>query len=257
MQSFCATPSYYINVASRSFKMPSMHYHASYELYYLAAGSREYFVEDKLFSVAVGDFVLIPPKTLHRTGGEYAERILVNFTQEFLESVYTPQMAKQLTQCFCHMKITPDTARQGTCVELLKKLAANPPDSEAALLLGLLLLELSKCTTQEIEEDTVSAIVSYINKNYSTIFGIDQIVEAFFISKYHLCHIFKNAMKMTVIDYLNQIKIKNACQMLCFTQRDMGKIAQMCGYHSAAYFSSVFKKIMGMTPSRYREEYGQ
>lgn len=257
MQSFCATPNYYINIASRSFKMPSMHYHASYELYYLASGSREYFVEDKLFSVAVGDFVLIPPKTLHRTGGEYAERILVNFTQEFLESVYTPQMAKQLTQCFCHMKITPDATRHGTCVELLKKLSAEPPDNEAALLLGLLLLELSKCTTQELEEDNISAIVSYINKNYSTIFGIDQIVEEFFISKYHLCHIFKDAMKMTVIDYLNQIKIKNACQMLCFTQRDMGKIAQMCGYHSAAYFSSVFKKIMGMTPSQYREEYGQ
>ena len=67
MQSFMATADHIIETTSGNHKMPSMHYHASYELYYLEMGSREYFVEDKLFSVAAGNFVLIAQGKLHRT----------------------------------------------------------------------------------------------------------------------------------------------------------------------------------------------
>ena len=65
MNSYCTTAQYSIETVSRNFKMPSMHYHDAYELYYLEAGSRDYFVEDKLFSVSAGEFVLIPPGKMH------------------------------------------------------------------------------------------------------------------------------------------------------------------------------------------------
>ena len=55
MRGYAKTPDHMIHICSSSGKMPSMHYHDSYELYYLAMGSREYFIEDKLFSVAAGD----------------------------------------------------------------------------------------------------------------------------------------------------------------------------------------------------------
>ena len=67
MGNFSTTPDYMLNCDSGSIKMPSMHYHASYELYYLQTGNRDYFIEDKLFPVSAGDFVLIPPGKLHRT----------------------------------------------------------------------------------------------------------------------------------------------------------------------------------------------
>lgn len=254
MFSFCATPEYMIDIASGNTKMPSMHYHASYELYYLEAGSREYFVDDKLFSVCAGDFVLIPPGKLHRTGGEYGKRILVGFTTQFLERVYTPETARRLTKCFDHLKVTPSQNQQRNCIELLKKLTVCNDETESALLLGLMLMELEKCSEEVIEEDCISAIVAYINQNYGDISTISQIADHFYISKFHLCRIFKNAMKVTVIEYLNQIRIKNACQILGFSRKGNEEIAELCGFHSVAYFSSVFKKITGKTPSEYRKE---
>ena len=69
MAFFEDTPDHFVSTVARQFSMPAMHYHNSYELYYLEAGSREYFVEDKFFSVSAGDFVLIAPNKFHRTGG--------------------------------------------------------------------------------------------------------------------------------------------------------------------------------------------
>ena len=254
MSSFCTTPDYMINIDSGNQKMPSMHYHASYELYYLRAGNRDYFIEDKLFPVTAGDFVLIPAGKLHRTGGEYGERILVGFKTEFLRRVYTQETVDRLVNCFIHWKRTPSPGQQKACTDLLKKLLESEDDTQSALLLGMLLLELDTYHNQDIQEDAISPIVTYINKQYSTITSLDDIATQFYISKHHLCRIFKNAMKITVIDYLNQIRIKNACQMLLFTTKNIGEISEACGFHSTAYFSRVFKELTEKSPSEYRKD---
>ena len=172
MQSFMATADHIIETTSGNHKMPSMHYHASYELYYLEMGSREYFVEDKLFSVAAGNFVLIAPGKLHRTGGAYCVRTLINFSREFLCRFFTPETVEQLLECFAHLKIVPSERQQGSCKQLLKRMAACSDDGEFALNLGLLLKELSHCGSEEIENDYVSTIVEYINRNFAEITAI-------------------------------------------------------------------------------------
>ena len=253
MQSFLATADHIIETTTITKKMPSMHYHTSYELYYLEMGSREYFVEDKLFSVAAGEFVLIAPGKLHRTGGEQCVRTLINFTKEFLCRYLNPDMVERMLLCFEHAKLVPTERQQGSCKQLLRRVAASANEEEFALSLGLLLLALGRCGSEEIENDYVSTVVEYINHNFAQITSIGQIAEAFFVSKYHLCRVFKNAMKVTIIEYLNQVKIKNARQLLEFSERDVGDIAEACGFNSVAYFSNVFKKITGMAPSEYRK----
>lgn len=253
MNSYCTTAQYSIETVSRNFKMPSMHYHDAYELYYLEAGSRDYFVEDKLFSVSAGEFVLIPPGKLHRTGGAHCVRTLVQFTRDFLEKTFTVQAAQQLTVCFCHVKIQPGTYQQ-RCQALLKQLEETVGETEFALVLGCLLQTLAKCGDQEIQYDQASAIVTYINQKYAAIENIDQIASEFYISKYHLCRVFKRAMGLTVIEYLNQVRLKNAAQLLTETEKDIAEIAEQCGYHSVAYFSNLFKKSVGFAPTEYRKQ---
>lgn len=251
---YSATPNFMVQASSGSFKMASMHYHSSYELYYLEVGSREYFVEDRLFHVCAGDFVLIPPQMLHRTGGEYGARTLVSFTEHFLESVFSRDAIDRMLQCFKHTKITPSGLQRETCRNLLKQMLASQDDSESAMLLGLLLTELGKCESQPVGDDAASAIAGYINANFSSIENISQIAEHFYISKFHLCRLFKKAMQITVIDYLNQVRIRNACQMLDYSDMSVSEISDSCGYHSVSYFSNVFKKITGRSPSEYRGE---
>lgn len=254
MDSFCPTPEYGIETVSRNFKMPSMHYHDAFELYYLEAGTRNYFVEDKLFTVSSGEFVLIPPGKLHRTGGEYCVRTLVHFTAGYLETVYQSQVIPGLLDCFSHVKIQPSQEQQTVCTMLLRQLSETTGKNEFGIILGLLLKILGRCADVEIRHGFVGNVVAYINENYAEIESINQIAERFYVSKYHLCRVFKNAMQLTIIEYLNQVKLKNARQLLELSDREVGEIALLCGFHSMPYFSNLFKKSTGESPSSYRKK---
>lgn len=252
--SLARTAEYTISRRESSDEMPSMHYHDSYELYYLEAGSRDYFVEDALFSVAAGEFVLIAPGMLHRTGGQYGMRTLIAFTESFLLRFFSPEAVRQLLRCFENTKLAPAEPLLTQCRRQLRMLFDAETELDFSLKLGTLLQMLSSCENTDISGSPVSAIVSYINHNYGSIRNISQIADKFYISRFHLCRIFKDAMKMTVVDYLNRVRIKNACSYLRSGEEDMGRIARLCGFRDPAYFSNVFKKQTGMSPSQYRKQ---
>lgn len=248
------TINYFINVKAWRQQMPSMHYHSSYELYYLDSGTRDYFVEDKFFSVEAGSFVLIPPSTFHRTGGSYARRILIGFTQEFLTKTYTADAIEDMLMCFRKTMISPPEKTLSKCKSLLTSLNDCNSEREFAIYLGTLLCELSKCHEEATYNQQISSLIEYINVNFADIHSIEQIANHFYISKYHLCRVFKNAMNITVIDYLNNIRIKNACDYLINTDKGVLEISQLCGFNSSEYFSNVFKKFTTLSPSEYRKK---
>ncbi len=247
------TPTYFVDTRSGNNVMTSMHYHSSYELYYLISGNRDYFVEDKYFSVSAGSFVLIPPSTLHRTGGKYGLRTLIGFKTKFLAEFFSEQVIKELTECFNKPIIIPPEEKKEYFQALLKNIEDSSTKTEFALHLSVLLFELSKYESTVCCDDNISKITAYINNNYVQISSIDEIAEHFFVSKYHLCRIFKEALQMTLIDYINEIKIKNARYYIESTRKNFKQIAELCGYNSLSYFSTVFKKIVGQSPSEYKK----
>lgn len=248
------TKEYFIETAKSIYTAPDMHYHSSYELFYLEKGTREYFIEDRFFSVSEGDFVLIAPSKMHRTGGKYAIRTLIGFSDEFLARIYTPQAIEELLQCFSSMHLTPSEEDLKDLKKILSELADASEETEFAVLLGKLLLKLSKCKTTKTYNEQISRFIEYINQKYTSIQSLEQIADHFYISKYHLCRTFKAAMHMTVFDYLNQVKIKNACHYLKETDKSILEISQLCGFNSSAYFSNIFKKIMKLSPKEYRKK---
>lgn len=248
------TQDHFINTSAGGTQMLSMHYHSSYELYYLEAGSREYFVEDQFFSVSSGNFVLIPPYKFHRTGGDYGLRILVGFSSDFLAKTFTPKAIRNLLTCFDHVLVRLSESKQKECLALLKLLMKCSDETDFAVYLSALLLELSKSGSESIGQNQISELIEYINQNFAAIQSIEQIADAFYISKYHLCRIFKQSMGITLIDYLNHVKVRNACSYLEFSEKGILEVSQLCGFHSSAYFSNVFKKITSLSPSEYRKE---
>ncbi len=247
------TKEYFIETKAGQKIMPDMHYHDSYELYYLEAGSREYFVDDKFFSVTAGNFVLISPSKFHRTGGAYALRTLVGFTSNFLSKTYSPVASKNLLKCFDEVLICPPEHMQKDLKKLLKIMAECKTETDFGIYLGMLLKQLSACKSETTYDEQISGIITYINHHFSELHSIDQIANYMHVSKYHLCRIFKDAMGITLINYLNNIKIKNACTFLESTNKGILEISHLCGFNSLAYFSNVFKKITGYSPLKYKK----
>ena len=254
MIQFTKTKEFFAEVKTGVPAMPFTHYHSTYELYYLEAGKRDYLVEDKFFTISAGDFVLIKPNMLHRTNGGYSLRTLVGFSPAFLQKTYTPAAAKHILKCFDNVLISPPEEMQGELKGLLHSLSKDSNPIDFASDLGVLLRKLSKCGSDNHYDKRMSTIIKFINQNYPEIRSIEDVADRLHISKYYLCRLFKDATGTTLIDYINTIKVKNACKFLETTNKDMLEISQICGFNSSAYFSNVFKKIMKDSPSEYRQK---
>lgn len=69
----------------------------------------------------------------------------------------------------------------------------------------------------------------------------------------YLCVFFKKYTKKTLNDYLTEVRIANAKILLKDNRKKLYEIATSVGFTDANYFSTLFKKITGMTPSEYKE----
>ena len=68
-----------------NFTMSDPQFHDYYELYFLFEGTRELFVENKMFHVPANSFCVIPPFCLHKTEGGAYKRINLNISENFLK----------------------------------------------------------------------------------------------------------------------------------------------------------------------------
>lgn len=99
---------------------------------------------------------------------------------------------------------------------------------------------------------TTDNILEYIRKNYASVSSLDDIARGVHISKQYLCQVFKKETGVTVSEYLNSIRINNACDILLRGRKNITQTAILCGYSSTAYFCRVFKNIMKTTPKEYQ-----
>jgi AraC-like DNA-binding protein len=96
-------------------------------------------------------------------------------------------------------------------------------------------------------------IVNHINKNYVEDIKLDQLADMLHISSNHLCKIFKADTGYTVFQYLNIVRIKNAALMLSTSNKKITEVAFDCGFKNINHFTHIFKKQLGITPSKYKK----
>ncbi|MFT4145993.1 MAG: response regulator [Mobilitalea sp.] len=96
---------------------------------------------------------------------------------------------------------------------------------------------------------------SFIENNYYRAdLSLNDAAEYVKISPQHLSRIFKKEMDITFIDFLTNIRIERAAQLLEDDSIKMYEVAETVGYSSQHYFSSVFKKARGVSPVEYRNQ---
>jgi AraC-like DNA-binding protein/mannose-6-phosphate isomerase-like protein (cupin superfamily) len=254
------TKPFHIERAVSKRPMSFMHHHDSYEIYYTISGEREYFIENSFFKASVGDFVLIPKNMLHRTAGKGADRILIYFEETFLKQYFSKEMISYLLSDFRPKIFRPNQETQEKSRALIYTLlsaykAQAEPTLLASYLFQLLLwmnTEENKTEKAESSDQRINQILCYINENYQNLDTIEEIANHFYISKYHLCRSFSKNMGISLVTYLNTVKVRAACNMLQKGTQSMTEIAFQCGFHSSAYFCKVFKQETGCSPREYK-----
>ncbi len=95
--------------------------------------------------------------------------------------------------------------------------------------------------------------LSVIHSSYSDFdLGVKSIAESLSISDGHLSHLFKKETGLTINDYLTRYRIQTSMNLLKDCRIKVYEAAEQCGYRDIRYFSTLFKKITGVSPSDYQ-----
>jgi len=106
------------------------------------------------------------------------------------------------------------------------------------------------CMTNQYVEKCKKLIVS---KRLETI-DLGELADAVGISREYLSKLFKQYEGIPVTEYILNIKIEAACNMLQYSDRQVREIADYLSFGSLSYFSRIFKKKTGRSPQQYRKE---
>lgn len=106
----------------------------------------------------------------------------------------------------------------------------------------------------QYENETIANITKFIDNNYQKNISLQILAETFHFNYNYLSKFFSQHFNTSFTEYLNSIRLKKAQELLLTSTLTLSDIALTCGYADLSYFSKLFKKYYGTSPSRYRRE---
>lgn len=105
------------------------------------------------------------------------------------------------------------------------------------------------------QKDKFDIIIDYVNHNFtSSDISLGKISDIFYYTEKHLSYLFNKRMGVKFTQYINDLRIHYARRLIKNGNTNVGEIATKCGYTDKFYFSKIFKKYTGKTPSEFIQQ---
>ena len=233
-----------------------------YLIHYVVSGRGRYTVAGKEFELSAGDIFLIYPSSVVSYAADETD------PWEYYWVGFNGTEAKRLVDMTAFRKEEPvlNYSDYPDIKKLLFNIYSNrgAETKNEALMLGRLYIFLARLIElggKDQIEDSISKrylrqAIQFIVHNYCSNIDIEDIASASGISRSHLYRIFISEVGMAPSDYLTNYRINKACALLHESRFTVTEVANSVGYEDALYFSRVFKRIKGVSPTKYLHEAG-
>ena len=237
------------------------HTHGFTELFFVISGKGKFIVNSKSFDVETGDSLLVAPNVHHTEVASNLEPLkcmfigIDNFSIKYSDKdnlylLLNYDNSDHIVSDIVHMIMNEVTEKIDNYKE-----ACNH-------LLGMLQIYIKRKGTNNVCEyhhtkknNSCYIAKKYIEINYGEKITLDVLADISYTNKYYLAHTFANKYGIAPMNYLQKIRIERSKKYLENTEYTLTEISQNVGFGSQSYFSQIFKKHMGCTPSEYREEH--
>jgi AraC-like DNA-binding protein len=246
------------------------HYHPEFELTYIVKGSGYRIVGNSYEYFSNGDLVLLGSNLPHTWSGKLeddvkSDAIVIQFSKEFIspfielnESVLIKDMLQHSER---GISFEIDEALVSKIIDLTE---AKGVDRVLKLISILDVLSKKKArliapnafhnVVSKKNELRINKVCSFIQNNFYNKISLKQAADLIYLTESNFCKFFKKATGKTYSDYLNELRINEACRMLVQSEKTISQISFECGFETLSYFNRVFFNKKGMTPSTFKKE---
>ncbi|KGE15974.1 AraC family transcriptional regulator [Sphingobacterium deserti] len=253
------------------------HYHEELEFIYIKKGNGTFFVGDCIQTFSDNFMVLIGPNTPHywlfdeeyvrEDAPERADIHVVHFNVDFCGVDFLDLPESRLIKKVykkAERAISLDI-QHSFLPRFFENLLQKSPLSRLSSLLETLcaITELPSLLTLVSEEYTnpqqqqdygrMNKIFEHIRLHYRGKIQLEEIAQLAGMTSNSFCRYFKQKSGKTLIQFVNEFRIGQACKMLSDTQYSIKEVCFDCGFRNFVSFHKIFKSIMATTPSNYRD----
>ncbi|MDO4940497.1 MAG: helix-turn-helix domain-containing protein [Erysipelotrichaceae bacterium] len=101
-------------------------------------------------------------------------------------------------------------------------------------------------------DNIINRAKKFLDDNYHDNIDRGDVAEVAFVTPNYLSKLFRNNMGMNLREYINQLRIDESKRLLLSTNMSISEIASYVGYYNISYFSTVFRKLVGVSPAEWR-----
>ncbi len=236
----------------------SPHLHRHIELVLLMEGETVGYADAECTTFYGGDAFLVFPNQVHRFQSLGPEKYYL--------FIVDPDSLPGLSEAFDG--VLPATARiegaardpeilqlAARAVELRSTEDFYEKKALSGYLMALFARLLSQLTfhkTAPEDSRALKEVVDYCIRHYTEELSLSLLEEKLHISKYYISHLFSDKLQIGFNDYVNSLRISNACRYLRGSDKSVTEIGELVGFGTSRTFNRAFIKQMGRTPSEYR-----
>jgi AraC-like DNA-binding protein len=259
-----------LNHPNADFDYP-VHYHSDYEINLVLNDRGKRIIGDSIEPFNELDLVMIGPNLSHAWRGEIIEGnhvITIQFSDQILNF---PMLQKRM---FSSIKLLLIESQRGLIFSAETKLQIKDKILQITKMQGFhtvleflsILYDLSiadrhvlvsnifdtKDTIRTSKSRRIAKVCDYLENNLEENVKLSDVSTLVNMSDSAFSHFFKKKTNCTFIDYITNLRIARACQMLSETSHTVAEICYSSGFNNLSNFIRIFKKKKGMTPNEYR-----
>lgn len=253
-------------------KITYPHIHEDYELFFLIEGARKFFLSHTICSIEKQNALLIPPfephqSTINQTGP--LERSVLYISKKMLDTIIKEN--NKLCKFTAKTKFKIDDNAFAEILKLIDELQMQIELKDSysehyvkSIITQIIIILLRQDEASEKQNQIskfekndirIQSPINYILENYDKQITLEKCASIANMSVSHFSRQFRQTTGIGFKEYLIKVRVDKACEFL----RSGGKysvtdLAIMCGFTDSSYFTSVFKKQTGKTPTQYKKE---
>ena len=242
------------------YRTPHMHRELEIILYY--GGKTVAYVDSVRYELQTGDVFLTFPNQIH----SYETIAPKNYRLFLVKPDLVPELSAAFELLIPVSAVIPRIANEphirvlsDALAELCSAKEENHP-YRGSLIRGYLTALLSELISRmevnqvpRTDSDALRSIVSFCSKNYAQDLSLTALEENLHLNKYYISHLFSSKLGLRFNDYVNSLRISEACRLLLNSDESITAICDRVGFNTLRTFNRAFMKQMNTSPSDYRK----